>query len=114
MPNLKHKSWMNSNVLYIVEDCILGLDIYPDAFSLAKIRINMKKECLVKLELILVALSFQLPYSILWGEWFFLLADTNTYRVLQTIQMKLIPSCAWAEPAVLGSTKTALKFKHEI
>ena len=31
-----------------------------------------------------------------------------TYRVLQTIQMKLI------EPAILGSAKTALKFKYEI
>ena len=37
-----------------------------------------------------------------------------TYRVLQTIQMKLIVLCVWAEPAVLGSTKTALKFKYEI
>ena len=37
-----------------------------------------------------------------------------TYRVLQTIQMKLILSCVLAEPAVLGSTKTALKFKYEI
>ena len=37
-----------------------------------------------------------------------------TYRVLQTIQMKLILLCVWAEPAVLGSTKTALKFKYEI
>ena len=36
-----------------------------------------------------------------------------TYRVLQTIQMKLILLCVWAEPAVLGSTKTALKFKYE-
>ena len=27
-----------------------------------------------------------------------------TYRVLQTIQMKLILLCVWAEPAVLGST----------
>ena len=36
-----------------------------------------------------------------------------TYRVLQTIQMKLILLCAWAEPAILGSTKTALKFKYE-
>ena len=33
-----------------------------------------------------------------------------TYRVLQTIQMKLILLCMWAEPAGLGSTKTALKF----
>ena len=37
-----------------------------------------------------------------------------TYRVLQTIQMKFIVLCVWAEPAVLGSTKTALKFKYEI
>ena len=36
------------------------------------------------------------------------------YRVLQTIQTKLILLCVWAEPAVLGSTKTALKFKYEI
>ena len=37
-----------------------------------------------------------------------------TYRVLQTIQMKLILLCVGAEPAVLGSTKSALKFKYEI
>ena len=35
-------------------------------------------------------------------------------RVLQTIQMKLILLCVWAELAVLGSTKSALKFKYEI
>ena len=37
-----------------------------------------------------------------------------TFRVLQTFQMKLILLCVWAEPADLGSTKTALKFKYEI
>ena len=37
-----------------------------------------------------------------------------TYRVLQRIQMKLILWCVWVEPAGLGSTKTALKFKYEI
>ena len=37
-----------------------------------------------------------------------------TYRVLQTIQMKLILLCIWEQPAFLGSTKTALKFKYEI
>ena len=37
-----------------------------------------------------------------------------TYRVLQTIQMKLILLCVWAEPTVLGSAKTALKFKYKI
>ena len=33
-----------------------------------------------------------------------------TYRVLQTIQMKLILLCVWAEQAVLAIAKTALKF----
>ena len=37
-----------------------------------------------------------------------------TYRVLQTIQMKLILLCVWAEQAVLGSAKTALKLQYEI
>ena len=43
-----------------------------------------------------------------WGE-----GQRYTYRVLQTIQMKLMLLCFWAEPAVLGSNKTALKFKYE-
>ena len=37
-----------------------------------------------------------------------------TYRVLQTIQMKVILLWVWEELAILGSAKTALKFKHEI
>ena len=37
-----------------------------------------------------------------------------TYRVLQTIQMKAILLCVWAEQAVLGSAKTALEFKYDI
>ena len=40
--------------------------------------------------------------------------DIHMYRVLQTIQMKLILLCVRAERAVLGSAKTALKFKYEI
>ena len=36
------------------------------------------------------------------------------YQVLQTIQMKLILLCVWAEPAVLGRAKTALKFIYKI
>ena len=36
------------------------------------------------------------------------------YQVLQTIQMKLILLCVWAEMAVLGSAKTALKFIYKI
>ena len=42
------------------------------------------------------------------------LTQRYTYRVLQTIQMKLILLCVWAERAVLGSAKIALKFKYEI
>ena len=37
-----------------------------------------------------------------------------TYRVLQTIQMKVILLWVWAEQAVLGRAKTALKFEYEI
>ena len=37
-----------------------------------------------------------------------------TFRVLQTIQIKLIFLFVWAEPAVLGSAKTGLEFKYEI
>ena len=35
-----------------------------------------------------------------------------TYRVLQTIQMKLVLLCVWAEGAVHGRAKTASKFKY--
>ena len=42
------------------------------------------------------------------------LGQRYTYRVLQTIQMKLILLCVRAERAVMGSDKTALKFKYEI
>ena len=41
-------------------------------------------------------------------------AQRYTCRVLKTIQMKLILLCVWEEPAILGSTKTAIKFKSEI
>ena len=44
-----------------------------------------------------------------WGT-----CQRYTYRVLQTIQMKLILLWVWAEGAVLGRAKTALKFKYEI
>ena len=42
-----------------------------------------------------------------WGQ-------SYIYQVLQTIQMKLILLCVWAEPVVLGSAKTALKFIYKI
>ena len=41
-------------------------------------------------------------------------SQSYIYQVLQTIQMKLILLCVWAEPAVLGSAKTALKFIYKI
>ena len=37
-----------------------------------------------------------------------------TYKVLQTIQMKILFLCVWEELAGLVSAKTALKFKCEI
>ena len=40
--------------------------------------------------------------------------STDIHRVLQTIQIKLILLCVWAEQVVWGSTKTALKFKYGI
>ena len=42
------------------------------------------------------------------------LSQRYTYRVLQTIEMKLILLRVWAELAILGSTKTAPRFKYEI
>ena len=42
------------------------------------------------------------------------LGQRYIHRVLQTIQMKLILLWVWAERAVLGRAKTALKFKYEI
>ena len=49
-------------------------------------------------------------------NWQCCLAGSQRYtdRVLQTIQMKLILLWVWAERAVLGRAKTALKFKYEI
>ena len=35
------------------------------------------------------------------------------YRVLQTIEIKLILLCVWAELAILDRAKTSLKFKYE-
>ena len=40
--------------------------------------------------------------------------DIHINRVFQTIQMKLMLLWVWAEQAILGRAKTALKFKYEI
>ena len=42
------------------------------------------------------------------------LSQRYKYTVLQTLQMKFILLCDWAERAILGSAKTALEFKYEI
>ena len=42
------------------------------------------------------------------------LSQRYKYRVLQTIQMKLILFFVWADQVVLGSAKTGLKLKYEI
>ena len=54
--------------------------------------------------------------NFLWAKKHFQLCLTQryTYRVLQTIQMKLILLCVWAEWAILGSAKTGLRFKYNI
>ena len=41
-----------------------------------------------------------------------LCSDIYIYIVLQTIQMKSIFLCVWAERAFSGSSKTALKYKY--
>ena len=47
-------------------------------------------------------------------KYFSISTQRYEYRVLQTIQMKLILLCVWAGQALSGSAKTALKFKYEI
>ena len=47
-------------------------------------------------------------------ELFLTTIQSYIYQVLQTIHMKLILLCVWAEPAVLGSAKTALKFIYTL
>ena len=42
-------------------------------------------------------------------QFFLFILCSDIYRVLQTIQMKIILLYVWAERAVLGSAKTALK-----
>ena len=51
---------------------------------------------------------------ILLGVYHFDYNQKYTYRLLQTIQMRLLLLFVLAEPSVLVSAKTALKFKYEI
>ena len=58
-------------------------------------------------------------WKIVWNPKLYTFGEIQkyTYRVLQTIQMKLILLCVCAEPAVWAkrdSTKTASKFKYKI
>ena len=52
--------------------------------------------------------------KLLQGEFIFDELHRYTYRLLQSIQIKAIFLCFFAEQAVLDSAKTALKFKYEI
>ena len=52
--------------------------------------------------------------TIIFFRNFLTFSQSYIYQVLQTIQMKLILLCVWAEPAVLGSAKTALKIIYKI
>ena len=52
--------------------------------------------------------------AILWVVKFPSEGQRYIYRMLQTIQMKVVLLWVWAEGAVLGRAKTALKFKYEI
>ena len=56
----------------------------------------------------------QLGQILLKKSHIWIISQRYTYRVLQTIQMKPILLCVWAERAILGSAKTALKFTYEI
>ena len=68
--------------------------------------------------IIFLSVNFEKKMSIQkkWRHAFNLVTFTQryTYRVLQTIQMKLILLWVWAERAVLGRAETPLKFKYEI
>ena len=43
------------------------------------------------------------------GDYIQAASQRYTYRVLETIQMKFIILCDWAEPTGLGSTKTKIQ-----
>ena len=78
-----------------------------ELFLLKKTKLNVRK---MATEMILRILK---KYSA-WIPHFSSCCQSYIYQVLQTIQMKLILLCVGAEPAVLGSTKTALKFIYKI
>ena len=52
--------------------------------------------------------------AILWVVKFPSEGQRYTYRMLQTIQLKIILLFVWAELAALSSAKITLKFKYEI
>ena len=60
----------------------------------------------------LKTVSFLIYQHLISHIWMY--GQRYTYRVLQTIQIKLVLLCVWADPASLSSTKTALKLKYQI
>ena len=81
-------------------------------------KIDFNGKNLIYIVLVLdLQIEYQIGFIIMYIQAtfsFYVSSQRYTYRVLQTIQMKLILLCVWAERAVLGSAKTALKFKYEI
>ena len=68
------------------------------------------KSCIEKRKESEIKLQIEIKVQVKKGD----KSQSYIHQVLQTIQMKLILLCIWAEPAVLGSAKTALKFIYKI
>ena len=104
-----------STLLYRLEKMKKQVMLYKEMYQLAKEKKTSRKFILN----IILEPGFQIAAilylsSIELDEKNHDFRQRYTYRVLQTIQMKLILLCVWAEPVQLGSTKTALKFRYEI
>ena len=102
------KNWNNISAK-LVWKCSAGSEII---LPIVKRRIMKLYPCIMLM-----------PSNVTYAKWSSQVCDFGffsknwygyTYRVIQTIQMKLVLLCVWAERAVLGSAKTALKFKYEI
>ena len=86
-----------------------GSIIYKDARVILKTikQKNFELEAAKKVELVSKELNHLAAILHVYAG-----GQRYTYRVLQTISMKLILLWVWAERAVLGRAKSALKFKY--
>ena len=114
-------------ILHLMDPQIFGLLLNSFTQTLRSFGLPFSISSKTKVSNILLFLSGQLQLLLItsclgpihkWYSIFWAICwppyQRYTYRVLQRIQMKLILLCVWAEPAVWGSTKTALKFKYKI